>query len=183
MKLSSWSWSWAVPYTAETLFFPYRDSPRVDRAADKDWPSSIWKLGLCVCSSEKLPKGSITARYRVKCLICENHRSAWVKDYEGTNPFSYAEHVHPKEPKVEEWLHQIAVAAAQKEEEKRPRNRIWERSVLLVFHCFSLSCSLLFAWFAFFSQKLQQSRLDGLARGVANRRYAAYAARTDTASL
>lgn len=73
-----------------------------------------------MCSSEKLPKGSAISRYRVKCLVCESHNSAWVKDYEGTNPFSYhAEHVHPKEPKVAEWLHQISVAADHQEEEKK----------------------------------------------------------------
>ena len=97
------------------IFFFAAWNAWVDRYSDyKDWTSAVWKLGLFLCSSTK-----INNRFRVKCLVCEQHHASCVRDYDGTTLLSYhAEHDHPKEPKVAEWLHQKALIASKKKEER-----------------------------------------------------------------
>ena len=73
----------------------------VDRSGSKNWDSPMWQLGLFMCSEHK----EVNRKYLVKCVVCEQHHSSFVRQYNGSKPFlEHAESSHPKEAKVAEWI-------------------------------------------------------------------------------
>ena len=77
----------------------------VDRSRDPAFDSPIWNLDLFQCSESK-----INGSYLVKCVVCEQHHTSFIRSHRGTKPFSdHAQSIHPKHPKVEAWLHEKAV--------------------------------------------------------------------------
>jgi len=70
----------------------------VDRSQDKKWTADVWKLGVFLCSKEKI--GGANSKYKVRCKFCH-----WCTDYDGTTDMAYhAEHKHPTVPTVAAWL-------------------------------------------------------------------------------
>jgi hypothetical protein len=80
----------------------------------------MWQLKIFVCSENK----QANSKYLVKCVVCEQHHSSFVRQYNGSKPFlEHAESCHPKEPKVVEWIHQKAVQKTQKAQERAEEER------------------------------------------------------------
>lgn len=86
----------------------------IDRSSDRSFSSDVWQLGLFMCSSTKCEHG----HYKIKCLVCEQHKASFIRTLETNSMAYHAEHTHPKLPKVSEWLHKndvnAEVARAQK---------------------------------------------------------------------
>ena len=138
----------------------------VDHSQNSKFDSPMWKLGLFLSSEKK-----INGTYKVKCVICEQHHvvPAPVWNYDGTTNFLYhAEKIHPKEPKVVEWLHQKSSVAEQKKEAKVAEEKHLGQVAFafLVLAFANISMRIIFS-FMIMMQVLKQASLETFVRNVA----------------